>query len=191
MPAFFLIEDVVIKSSLVVFFAILALAAGKRLRFGYFLMLVLSVTFFHLLNPWGRVLFMVGPFPVSAGALEDGLRRALTLVGMVFLSVAAVRPELELPGPLGGLLGRTFRYFDLILEGKKRLSRKNFLASLDALLLERFNPDVDDFGVDSGEQAPVHTPRRSAGKQISGVILACCAAALPWGLLVLSRFTEV
>lgn len=144
LPPFLMIEGLPYKAALAVFFAFLALLAGKRLRWGYFLILIASVTFFHLLTPWGRVLFEIGPFPITVGALKGGLIRGFTLVGMVFLSVAAVRPELELPGRLGGLLGRTFYYFDSILEGKKRLSRKNFFGSLDALLLERFNPEREN-----------------------------------------------
>jgi len=153
-------------------FSVLALLAGKRLNFGYFLILVLSVTFFHILSPWGRVLLEIGPLTITAGALEGGLTRSFTLVGMVFLSVAAVRPELELPGRLGGLLGRTFYYFDLIIEGKSRLSRKNFLVSLDNLLMERFDPNREDLTLGS---APV--PAKTSG----GWPAAIPVVMIPWG----------
>ena len=142
LPPYLLIEGLPYKAGLAAFFALLAVLAGKRLRWGYFLLLITSVTFFHLLAPWGRVLLEVGSFTVTTGALENGLTRGITLVGMVFLSVAAVRPELELPGRLGGLVGRTFYHFDSILEGKKRLTGKNFFTSLDELLMERFNPEA-------------------------------------------------
>jgi hypothetical protein len=86
--------------------------------------------------------------------------------------VAAVRPELELPGRLGGLLGRTFYYFDLIIEGKSRLSRKNFLVSLDNLLMERFDPNREDLTLGS-----VPVPAKTSG----GWPAAIPVVMIPWG----------
>lgn len=175
LPPYLLTDNLPARLGLTAFFAVLALMAGKRLNFGYFLILVLSVTFFHILSPWGRVLLEIGPLTITAGALEGGLVRSFTLIGMVFLSVAAVRPELELPGRLGGLLGRTFYYFDLIIEGKSRLSRKNFLVSLDNLLMERFDPNREDLTLGS---APV--PAKTSG----GWPVAISAMMIPWGVWV-------
>ncbi len=181
LPPYLLVEGLVFKSYLMAFFALMAVLAGKHLRWGYYLVLVLSVTFFHLLSPWGRILVEIGPFAITSGALENGLTRGITLVGMVFLSVAAVRPELELPGRFGGLLGRTFYYFDSILEGKKRLSRKNFFTSLDELLRERFNPEWEKLGGgESGEKLILKTERT-----FQGWILCTAAILIPWGLWIL------
>ena len=180
LPPYLLVEGLACKALLAAFFALLAVLAGKRLRWGYFLILVLSVTFFHLLSPWGRVLVEVGPFAITSGALENGLIRGITMVGMVFLSVASVRPELELPGRFGGLLGRTFYYFDSILEGKRRLSGKNFFVSLDELLMERFNPDQEKFGAEeSGEKPYLETDRT-----FRGWFLCAAAILIPWGLWI-------
>jgi len=122
----------------------------------------------------------VGPFAITSGALENGLIRGITMVGMVFLSVASVRPELELPGRFGGLLGRTFYYFDSILEGKRRLSGKNFFVSLDELLMERFNPDQEKFGAEeSGEKPYLETDRT-----FRGWFLCAAAILIPWGLWI-------
>ena len=179
LPPFLLVEGLVPKVLLGGFFALLAVLAGKRIRWGYFLILILSVTFFHLLSPWGRVLMEIGPVLVTSGALESGLIRGITLAGMVFLSVAAVRPELEFPGRFGGLLGRTFYYFDIILEGGgKKLSRKNFFTSLDELLLERFNPELDQFG--GKESIVILSPGK--GKTLRGWFSAAAVLVVPWGL---------
>lgn len=180
LPPFLLIKQVLLKTILTVSFAILALLSGKRLRWGYFLILLLSITFFQLFYPWGRVIFELGPVVVTVGALESGLFRGLTLVGMVFLSLAAVRPELVLPGTLGGLLGRTFYYFDLLFEGRKRLNRRNFFTSLDELLKERFDLDRER----------VMMVERKEDK-LKGWFTAFVAALIPWALFVweqVSRF---
>lgn len=187
LPPYLMIEGLLYKFLLAGFFAALAVLAGKRLRWGYFLVLIASVTFFHLLTPWGRVLFEIGPFPITVGALEGGLTRGITLVGMVFLSVAAVRPELELPGRLGGLLGRTFYYFDSILEGRKRLSRKNFFGSLDALLLERFNPERENLQ-DTVEDQESVLDLEAQVKAAQGWPTAALVALIPWLFWVWTTF---
>jgi len=173
LPPFLLIKQILLKAILTVIFTILALLSGKRLRWGYFLVLLVSVSFFQLFFPWGRVIFEFGPVVVTAGALETGLIRGLTLVGMVFLSVAAVRPELELPGTMGGLLSRTFYYFDLLFEGRRRLTRKNFFASLDELLRERFDPDRERTTIAKRE-----------GGRMRGWFAALLAAMIPWFLFI-------
>jgi hypothetical protein len=185
LPPYLMLGELVPKGILVLLFAFLAVLAGKKMRWGYFIILILSVTFFHLLAPWGRVLMTIGPLAITVGALENGLIRGFTLVGMVFLSVAAVRPELELPGRLGGLLGRTFYHFDAVLEGRRRLSRKDFFGSLDELLLERFDPRLADFGdgrreAEMGAQTSAEvSPSNRTGR---GWAWAVAAALIPWAL---------
>jgi heptaprenyl diphosphate synthase len=176
LPPYMLVEDLRVKVVLGVFFAFLALLAGKHLRWWYYLILVVSVTFFHLLSPIGKVLLVIGPLTVSSGALENGLIRGVSLTGMIFLSLAAVRPELKFPGGFGGLLSRMFFYFDSILEGKKHLSRKNFLTGLDELLMDRFNPDREYFGgTDPGK-----TGIPEENSSCRGWLPAAAAALLPW-----------
>ena len=176
LPPFLLIKQVPLKAILTASFAVLALLSGKRLRWGYFLIVLVSVSFFQLFFPWGRVIFEFGPVLVTIGALESGLIRGLTLVGMVFLSVVAVRPELELPGTLGGLLGRTFYYFDLLFEGRKRLTRRNFFASLDELLKESFDLDKEHVTITKQE-----------GRGMRGWFKALLAALVPWAFFVWAR----
>lgn len=140
MPPFLLTGHLLFKAVLTLCFAVTAVLSGKKIRWLYFLYLGSSVTFFHLLTPFGRVLAEIGPLSVTAGALSGGISRSLTLIGMVFLSVSAVRPELQMPGRFGRMTALTFRYFDVIIEGRKRLTGRNFLSSLDQLLMNRFDP---------------------------------------------------
>ena len=60
--------------------------------------------------------------------------KGFTIVGLVFISLFSIRSDLALPGRLGGLLGRTFFYFEKILEGRKRLEPRRLIASIDAIL---------------------------------------------------------
>ena len=181
MPPFLMLDHMPSKLLLLALFAAAAVLAGKRISWFYFLILAASVTFFHLLAPVGRVLFEAGPFTVTAGALENGIMRSATLIGMVFLSLSAVRPELELPGRFGGLLTRTFYYFEVILDGKSGISRRDFFGSLDRLLLDRFNPGEPDFGHDRKAASDESGDRSSEESRLRGLLPGVLFALLPWG----------
>ena len=189
LPAFLLIGDLVLRAIILALFGLLAVLAGKKIRWGYFALLLISITFFHLLAPWGRVILEIGPLTITAGALRSGLVRGFGLVGMVFLSVAAVRPEMELPGRLGGLLGRTFYHFDVLLEEKANLRRTDFFASLDELLLDRFDPRKPDFGLSVPAAGGNSTPRTASGFQ--GVGWVIIFAIIPWLLWIYSRSSRM
>lgn len=139
--AFLFQGNLAVRAVQVLFFAGLAVLAGKRIRWGYFVIMVSSITFFNLLTPVGRVLFEIGPLPVTAGALEQGLLKGLAIVGLVFISLFAVRPDLQLPGTLGGVLGRLFFYFERVLDTRKRVSARRLVASVDEILLELYPPE--------------------------------------------------
>jgi hypothetical protein len=139
-PGYFMIRSLPVKFLLVGIFALLAYIAGKKIRFLYFFVMTLSIAFFHLLTPSGRILWDIGPLLVTSTALSTGILKGVTLSGLVFLSLFSITPSLKLPGRLGGLLGRMFYYFEEILDGRKKISPKNFIGSLDRILMEIFPP---------------------------------------------------
>lgn len=141
-PGYFLIDNLLLKLLLVGLFALMVLLAGKRIRYFYFTMMTLSITFFHILTPVGQILWTMGPLTLTAGALYTGLLKGITLSGLVFLSLFTVTPALKLPGKLGGLLGKMFYYFEEILDGRKRVQARDFIGSLDKILMEIFPPDT-------------------------------------------------
>jgi len=144
-PAYFMVDSLLNKGVLILLFALMATWAGKKIRILYFVFLVCSITFFHILTPVGRILTTIGPLKITAGALTTGLAKGMTLSGLVFLSLFSVTPALKLPGRMGGLLARTFYYFEEILNGRKNISPRDFIGSLDTVLLELFPPErIDD-----------------------------------------------
>ena len=133
-PAYLLQPGLLIRVLQVLLFAFLADRAGKKIKWLYFVIMVSSITIFNLLTPFGRVLFSVGPFEVTSGALRGGVMKGMTVVGLVFISLFSIRSDLALPGRLGGLIGRVFFYFEKILEGRKRIEPRRLIASLDEIL---------------------------------------------------------
>lgn len=136
LPAFLLQSSLAIRVIQVVFFGSCAVLAGKRLQWAYFLTVVTVVTAFHLIIPAGPVLATAGPLRITAGALHTGLFKSVTLLGMVFISLVAVRADLRLPGTVGALTGKVFWSFEQIMDHRHALDVRRPLESGDALMME-------------------------------------------------------
>jgi heptaprenyl diphosphate synthase len=140
-PAYLFQDELLIRIAQVLLFAGLSTVAGKKIKWMYFVVMVTSITFFNLLSPMGRVLLSIGPFAVTGGALENGVMKGFTIVGLVFISLFSIRPDLKLPGRIGGLLVRLFYYFERIVETKRqRLEPRRLVASIDDILDSLYRP---------------------------------------------------
>jgi len=104
-------------------------------RAGLASLIFLAVTVaVNLAVPLGRVLWRLGPWSITQGALEAGLAKGLTLVGLAYLSRFSVRPQLRLPGAAGRYVARTFFYLNRLLELRRTLSLSRLTDSLDGVL---------------------------------------------------------
>jgi heptaprenyl diphosphate synthase len=143
-----------------------------------------------LLAPYGELLYQLGPFRITKGVLLAGLRRGITLEGLIMLSKAGIRQDLKLPGYIGELLGESFRLFGLLTEKKiafkkKLIQRKeSIFAILDELLFELSNTGIAPepvtgayMGRDSppGCQAPEKTD-----VSLMGFIILVAVLILSW-----------
>jgi heptaprenyl diphosphate synthase len=136
------------------FFWLLLWLSGKKNRPHITLLLMAGIVFCSLLAPYGKILAEIGPLKISQGALLAGLRRALTLEGMVMISGTFVRAGIRLPGVPGALLGESFRLFALLRERKRTIDRKHFIEEIDELMLE-LDQDI--------KEAPEYEPGGKAG----------------------------
>ncbi|WP_028972607.1 hypothetical protein [Spirochaeta cellobiosiphila] len=127
-------DNVLLKFIEVLMLAFLVTLAGKKLKYLYFVMMVGSVTFFHLLTPAGQLLYSLGPIDITLGSLVIGVVKGFTIIGMVFLSLSAVHRDLTFPGKLGALLGETFVYLEVILDRKKEITKGNWITKIDQFL---------------------------------------------------------
>lgn len=159
--AFLFQENLVVRVAQVLAFALLATLAGKRIRWIYFVVMVSSITFFNLLTPVGRVLLEIGPFVLTAGALRQGLMKGFAIVGLVFISLMAVRPDLKLPGAFGGLLARLFYYFERVLDTRRHVSAAHLVESVDEILVELYPPGG---GERAGEGGPTEENTTAADR---------------------------
>jgi heptaprenyl diphosphate synthase len=151
---FLLIPSLVIKAVLFFLIWFLAALAGKKPRFLVTTIVMMGIVVCNLFPPFGRVLATAGPFTVASGSLENGIRKALNLEGLIMLSKLIVPAKLKLPGAFGKLFAETFRILER-LNGYRGLftgsadknrpnnngadnpaRKKRFMERLDLLLLE-------------------------------------------------------
>ena len=156
------------------FFWFLAWLCGKKNRPLVTFTLIFFIIAFNLVLPHGRLLFSIGGFAVTDGALWVGIHRAVTLAGLIMLSRVTIRRDLKIPGRFGELIGESLRLFSIIMSRKHRITRKNLIADIDRMMIE-----LSD---DSGETP--HAPPASRTKPAGFVILIATVllAWLFWGI---------
>jgi len=107
----------------------------------------------NLAVPLGRVLWSAGPWRVTRGALDAGLAKGLTLVGLAYLSRFSVRPDLSLPGAAGRYVARTFFYLNRLLELRRTLSLSRATETLDRALETLWGERPEQAAAPSGGRA--------------------------------------
>jgi len=185
MPALLFNPSTSHRVLLFLFFWFLAALAGKRTNLLLTLSVIPGIVAFNLIVPYGRVLFTIGPLKITQGALIAGIHRAITLEALIMLSRLTIRSDLKLPGLFGELIGESFRVFALLMNQKRRVTRKTLIADIDSLLFElsddraahepsaEIAPNVD-------AAKPVKT--KPAGYVILGVMVILSWVPMIWAL---------
>ncbi|MFW5828514.1 MAG: hypothetical protein ACOCU4_10490, partial [Alkalispirochaeta sp.] len=173
LPAFLLQDNLVIRLGQVVLFGLLARIAGKKLQWVYFGSIIVTITLFHVIVPSGAVLAEVGSFRLTAGALRTGVFKALTIVGMVFISLVAVRADLRLPGQLGSLAGKIFWSFEQIMERREELGVRRPFESADRLLDALYGELIamDSTAAETAERKATAAASSTAGAVVVGAVV--------------------
>ena len=133
-PAFLFQKKLVVLAVEALIFFLLALSRRGKLQLLPSILMIAGITFFALFSPHGQVLVRWGRFSVTAGALEAGLSRGLTLAGMVFLSQLALSPQLHLPGKLGSFVVDMFTLLDKLTKERLVFSKRKGLVGLTELM---------------------------------------------------------
>jgi heptaprenyl diphosphate synthase len=191
-PPFLLQNQLLLKLLFIVLFIAVMKMAGKGFRLLPGLIVLTAVFLAHVLMPIGEVLLYLGSFPLTVGAIREGLTRGLTLVGLVYLSRFAVSAELQIPGTTGRLLYHVFHYFEEITsfhretarkagEGRSRL--RGFLAALRGLF-----GDIDRFLLEQQQGCAPEQSRADGGALLSRRSApALLPVAAAWFILLLER----
>ncbi|MDR3138814.1 MAG: Gx transporter family protein [Treponema sp.] len=166
------------------FFWFLAFLGGKKNNTPMTLAVILGIVFFNLLIPYGKVLAEAGPFRLTQGSLLSGIRKAVTLEGLIMLSRVSIRPDLRLPGRFGALLGESFRILEEILRRKGIVTRKKFMEGLDQLMTE-----LSAEARGHGEKQPAPSPEPE--RKLPGLAFLAAAALLTAGCTAAGLITDL
>jgi hypothetical protein len=194
-PAFLFQRDLAVRGIEVALFFALNALRGRRIRWLQSLIMTAGIVVFNLVIPVGRGLAAPLGLPLTEGALASGLARALAVTGMIALSQYSIRPDLHLPGSLGGLIARSLYYFEQIMGERRKLRRESILSDIDALLLSVHGagqalPVVPGGSRGSEAAAPPGSPAPAASSPVrttaAGFVFLAALQAAIWGLLLLT-----
>lgn len=104
--------------------------------------LLLSIIFFSLLIPNGKLLFSIGSFKITQESLFLGLRRGLILILSIYVSKIIVSKFPPLKGRFGKFINMIFLYFKELTSFEKENSDKNIIKKLDSHLINVYNSSV-------------------------------------------------
>lgn len=189
LPSFLLHSDPFIKLVQAGFFAVLLLASRKKVRVLLSAGIFVSIVAVHLFKPYGSVLLSIGRLTITEGALELGITKASTLVGLIFLSRFFIRTTVQFPGKIGALLSRTFYYFEKITELWKEIGRKPLFAKLDELLFALSpRPGQHPVHREAAAAGPAGSTSPGQGRRTTGlgIVLIIGITAVNWALFVIA-----
>lgn len=177
---FFLLQrDIVTKILYLTVFILWAWFAGKRFSLLSTLIVSAGIVAANLLIPSGRVLAKIGPLAITQYALIEGLSKALTFEGLMYLSKAAIMPGLRFPGSFGRIIAQAFEYYDRIIEYQGKVHAKTLISDIDKLLQVIWATTmVPPGGSNRAENACGKENRSRMGRSIIFIIVAVAATAL-------------
>jgi len=169
----------------VLLFVVLSSFKKGRIRVLAPLIILMSIVFFNLLAPMGRVLFTMGGFRITEGALLSALEKSGVLIGMVFLSQYAVSRDLHLPGKLGGFISHMFLFFDRLSAEKTAFRVKSPISSIDERLLAVYEQKEYE-EKDAATAKIIHL--KGTKQSIFSWTVCIVPIVVVYALLVVSRF---
>jgi heptaprenyl diphosphate synthase len=184
MPALLFNPNVLFRIGQFLFFWFLAWLSGKKNNPLITLCIIVGIIAFNLVIPYGQVLYAVGVFKITSGALAAGIQRAVTLEGLIMLSRFSVRQDLRIPGKFGELVGESFRLFAQILDRKHTISRKNIIADIDRLMGELSGDAAGAAALAEAPPSPAFAARTKPGGFMA-LIAVTILSWLPWVFMLL------
>jgi heptaprenyl diphosphate synthase len=136
MPALLFNPSTEFKALQFLFFWFLVWLSGKKINPLPVIFVIFGIVVFNMIIPYGKILFSIGPFKITQGALFAGINRAVTFEALIMLSKVSVRSDIKLPGVFGEVLGESLRIFSVLVGRKHRVTAKNLIADIDNLMME-------------------------------------------------------
>jgi heptaprenyl diphosphate synthase len=185
MAAFLSMKNLPAKALLLVLFALAAAALGKRFSLFVTLSVTAGIVVANLLIPSGKILGTFLGLKITEGALIEGLQRAVTFEGLMYISKASIMPGLNLPGRLGSIVAAAFGYYERVLEYKGKIRPSAVAMDADALMMRVWESDSTLNPVNPLQKKDQQPSERL--KKNTGLIMLTLASASAWALLFFFR----
>ena len=104
---------------------IFQICSGRKFKILPHILLWIFIIFTSLLSVNGKMLFSIGNFSITEGALLSGIKKSLKLSAITALSQASVKIDISLPG----IPGDAFEYFKILLQ-KFNLHEGNLIQKI-------------------------------------------------------------
>ena len=136
LPIFLFLKNIYALWTIVLIFLLLNCILRKgKIKIVPSILVCITVTFFALLSPSGKVLLTIGHFKVTDSALYIGLRRSAVLCGSVFISQFAISRDLPLRGKIATYLKLVLSFFKELTASQISL-KKSPLKNIDLHLIK-------------------------------------------------------
>lgn len=138
LPALFFQRSLWFLAADMLLAVLLAVSVGRKFKLLPNLLVICSMMLVHILQPSGRVLWSIGGFMLTEGSIQEGLRKAFILIGMVYVSQYMTNGRPDLPGKLGKLLSVQLAYFgefsQLWRREKDLQEKRGVITRIDGLM---------------------------------------------------------
>jgi heptaprenyl diphosphate synthase len=154
MPALLFNPSTELRILQFLFFWLLIWFSGKKINVLLTILVIVFIVAFNLIIPYGKVLFSVGGFKITSGALTAGIHRAVTFEALVMLSNFCIRKDIKLPGAFGKLLSDSFYIFSVMMNRKYRITGKNFIVEIDNMMMELGAEELPEYNGEKQKTKP-------------------------------------
>ena len=179
LPAFIFTRNLYFLTAGMLLIVMLNIASGKKVRVLPNIILFAGIVAANLYPPGGKILYTAGVLTVTEEAVLTGIRKAVFLIGTVYISRFAVRKELVIPGKTGELLYKSFYYFEKLTEiGSYRLKSISLNSIIEL---------VDNKMVEISESSHTFLKKEDKSSAVIDSILFISVSFLFWGMFILSK----
>ncbi len=185
MVAFLSMQSLPAKALMLVFFALAAAGLGKRFSLFVTLSVTAGIVVANLLVPSGKILGSLLGLKITEGALLEGLQRAITFEGLMYISKASIMPGLNLPGRLGSIVAAAFGYYESVLEYKGKIRPGAVALDADALMMRVWESDSIPASAHPGQKNDLQPAERL--KKGTGLAILTLASTVAWALVFFLR----
>ena len=130
-------DNLIAQGLIVLLSVILIISDSSKIKPLPAIIMSASIILFNLVVPFGKVLAEPFGLPITEGAILLGIKKALIIEGMVYISRWMLKAGLKIPGKIGTLVSQAFDILSSLSASRKKIDPKNLIHSIDEIMYGR------------------------------------------------------